>query len=82
MEAKIKLDKLSDADIVELVEHEAFSQDTMYWIALQYKGSNAVCRAILQKATWITLLNELSKNPDPEISAEAKRRKEACNHPA
>lgn len=82
MEAMINLERLSEEQLVTLISQNAFSQDSLYKIASEYKENLFVCRAILQQATWIFLLNELSKSSDPEIRDEANRRKEAFSHPA
>ena len=82
MEAKINLEMLSEEQLAMLISQNAFSQDTLYWIVLEYKENLNVCRAILKQATWTLLLKELSKIPDQAIRDEANRRQEASNHPA
>ena len=81
MEA-IGWESLGRNQLLELIKEGAFSQDYLYWIVLKYKQDFEVCRAILSQATWVTLLKELGKCTDPEISAVAMKRAEVANHPA
>ena len=81
MEA-IAWERLGRNQLLKLIKEGAFSQDYLYWIVLKYEQDFEVCRAILSQATWVTLLKELGKSADPEISATARKRAEVANHPA